>query len=50
MQVHRLVEGICKSMVGWLSDLCGWVSVLGETRGTQTGGVLCLLALSWVAQ
>lgn len=26
MQVHRLVEGICKSMVGWLSD-CVWVGL-----------------------
>lgn len=34
MQVHRLLKGICKCVVGWLSD-CVWVglSVLGETRG-----------------
>lgn len=50
MQVHRLVEGICKCVVGWLSD-CVWVglSVLGDTRGAHTGGFLCLLPLSWIA-
>lgn len=54
MQVHSLAEApatFCKCLVGWLSD-CVWVSlsVLGETRGAQTGGFLCILALFWVAQ